>query len=196
MARLSLQGRVHGAPAHPAPPPPPRRASPVPRSPAAGGFSRCSMPAGKPAPSWIPRPRQDRPMQQYLLLIYIEPALLQALPIEEFNALMRDCLAHADKLQAEGTLLAAQKLQPVDTAQTLRVRDGNSRVLDGPFAETRELLAGFNLIVARDRDEAMRIARDFPWARFGSIEVRPLEDMDAERERCGAPAAAMAAAVP
>ena len=99
------------------------------------------------------------------------------------------------KLQAEGTLLAAQKLQPVDTAQTLRVRDGHSRVLDGPFAETRELLAGFNLIVARDRDEAMRIARDFPWARFGSIEVRPLEDMDAERERCGAPAAAMAAAV-
>ncbi len=142
------------------------------------------------------RPRQDRAMQQYLLLIYIEPALLQALPIEEFNALMRDCLAHADKLQAEGTLLAAQKLQPVDTAQTLRVRDGHSRVLDGPFAETRELLAGFNLIVARDRDEAMRIARDFPWARFGSIEVRPLEDMDAERERCGAPAAAMAAAVP
>ncbi|BBO50089.1 YciI family protein [Stenotrophomonas maltophilia] len=112
-------------------------------------------------------------MQQYLLLIYIEPALLQALPTEEFNALMRDCLAHADKLQAEGTLLAAQKLQPVDTAQTLRVRDGHSRVLDGPFAETR----------------------DFPWARFGSIEVRPLEDMDAERERCGAPAAAMAAAV-
>ena len=111
-------------------------------------------------------------MQQYLLLIYIEPALPQALPTEEFNALMRDCLAHADKLQAEGTLLAAQKLQPVDTAQTLRVRDGHSRVLDGPFAETRELLAGFNLIVARDRDDAMRIARDFPWARFGSIEVR------------------------
>ncbi|PSD30570.1 hypothetical protein C7E12_07325, partial [Stenotrophomonas maltophilia] len=57
------------------------------------------------------RPRQDRAMQQYLLLIYIEPALLQALPTEEFNALMRDCLAHADKLQAEGTLLAAQKLR-------------------------------------------------------------------------------------
>ncbi|AWH27881.1 MULTISPECIES: YciI family protein [Stenotrophomonas] len=133
-------------------------------------------------------------MQQYLLLIYIEPALLQALPSEEFNALMRDCLAHADQLQAEGTLLAAQKLQPVDTAQTLRVRDGHSRVLDGPFAETRELLAGFNLIVARNRDEAMAIARDFPWARFGSIEVRPLEDMDAERERCGAPAATAAAA--
>ena len=76
------------------------------------------------------------------------------------------------------------------------LRNGSTQVLDGPFSETKEMLAGFNLIVARDRDEAMRIARDFPGARFGSIEVRPLEDMDAERERCGAPAAAMAAAVP
>jgi len=143
-----------------------------------------------------PHPRQDSAMQQYLLLIYIDPSLLRTLPIDDFNTLMRDCLAHADKLQAEGTLLAAQKLQPIESAQTLRVRDGHSRVLDGPFAETRELLAGFNLIVARDRDEAMRIAQGFPWARFGSIEVRPLEDMDAERERCGAPAAATAAAVP
>ena len=95
-------------------------------------------------------------MQQYLLLIYIDPSLLRTLPIDDFNTLMRDCLAHADKLQAEGTLLAAQKLQPIESAQTLRVRDDHSRVLDGPFAETRELLAGFNLIVARDRDEAMR----------------------------------------
>ncbi|WMJ67660.1 YciI family protein [Stenotrophomonas sp. 24(2023)] len=132
-------------------------------------------------------------MQQYLLLIYIEPALLQALPSEEFDALMRKCLQHADQLQAEGTLLAAQKLQPVERAQTLRVRDGTPRIIDGPFAETRELLAGFNLIVARDRDHAMRIAQAFPWARFGSIEVRPLEDMDAERERVGAPAATAAA---
>ncbi|PPJ40782.1 YciI family protein, partial [Pseudoxanthomonas sp. KAs_5_3] len=86
----------------------------------------------------------------------------RTLPIDDFNTLMRDCLAHADKLQAEGTLLAAQKLQPIESAQTLRVRDGHSRVLDGPFAETRELLAGFNLIVAHDRDEAMRIAQGFP----------------------------------
>jgi hypothetical protein len=83
-------------------------------------------------------------------------------------------------------LLAAQKLQPIESAQTLRVRDGHSRVLDGPFAETRELLAGFNLINARDHDEALRIAAHFPWSRFGSIEVRPLADMDAERERVGA----------
>ena len=67
---------------------------------------------------------------------------------------------------------------------------------DGPFAETKEVLAGFNLLEADSLEEAVRIAEGFPWSRFGSIEVRPLEDMDAERERCGAPAAAMAAAVP
>lgn len=125
-------------------------------------------------------------MQQYLLLIYIDPALLQALPTAEFDALMRDCLRHADALKGQGILQAAQKLQPIEQARTLRVRGGEARIMDGPFAETRELLAGFNLIQAASADEAMRIARGFPWARFGSIEVRPLEDMDAERQRVGA----------
>ena len=125
-------------------------------------------------------------MPQYALLIYIDPALLGALPSEEFDALMRACLQHADALQAEGTLLASQKLQPIEQARTLRVRSGEERVLDGPFAETRELLAGFNLIQAPDHESALRIARGFPWARFGSIEVRPLEDLDAERRRLGA----------
>jgi len=120
-------------------------------------------------------------MPHYALLVYIEPALLQALPTAEFDALMRDCVQHADALQAQGVLLASQKLQPVEQATTLRVRNGQERLLDGPFAETRELLAGFNLIQARSRDEALRIARSFPWARFGSIEVRPLDDLDAWR---------------
>ncbi|MET0130415.1 MAG: YciI family protein, partial [Stenotrophomonas chelatiphaga] len=101
-------------------------------------------------------------MPQYALLIYIDPALLGALPGAEFDALMRACLQHADALQAEGTLLASQKLQPIEQARTLRVRSGQERVLDGPFAETRELLAGFNLIQAPDHDSALRIARGFP----------------------------------
>ena len=66
------------------------------------------------------------------------------------------------------------------------MRDGVSRVTDGPFAETREFLAGFNLIEAESMDAAMAIARQFPWARFGSIEVRPVRDMRAVRERVGA----------
>ena len=122
---------------------------------------------------------------QFLLLIYIDEGLLQALPGDEYDRLMHDCLHHADRLQAEGTLVLAQKLEPVDSARTVRVRQGQTRITDGPFAEAHELLAGFNLINAPDHAEAMRIAQQFPWSRFGSIEVRPLADMDAERVRVG-----------
>ena len=123
---------------------------------------------------------------QYLLLIYTDPALLEALPAHEYDRLMHDCLQHADALQAAGVLHIGQKLQPVTTACTLRERQGTLRVTDGPFAETHELLAGFNLIEAADMDAAVGIARTFPWYRFGSIEVRPLHDMAAERVRVGA----------
>jgi len=123
---------------------------------------------------------------QFLLLIYIDDGLLQALPGAEYDRLMRDCLHHADALQAAGTLVLSQKLEPVDTARTVRTRDGQTRITDGPFAETHELLAGFNLINAADHAEAVRIAQQFPWSRVGSIEVRPLADMDAERVRVGA----------
>lgn len=125
-------------------------------------------------------------LMKFLLLIYIEPELLQALPANEYDVLMRGCIQHADRLQAQGTLLLSQRLQPVESAQTLRSRQGQARVIDGPFAETREVLAGFNLIEAADADEAMRIARQFPWSAYGSIEVRPLDDLDAERVRVGA----------
>lgn len=125
---------------------------------------------------------------QFLLLINIDPELIQALPAEEYDAQMRGCLAHADELQAQGILVMSQQLQPVEQARTLRVRQAQPRITDGPFAETREFLAGFNLINARDADEAMRIALEFPWSRYGSIEVRPVADMQAERVRVSAAA--------
>lgn len=123
---------------------------------------------------------------KFLLLIYIDPQLLQALPSDDYDTLMRGCLQHADALQAQGTLLMSQRLQPPASAQTLRSRHGQARITDGPFAETREVLAGFNLIEAADADEAIRIARQFPWAAYGSIEVRAVDDLDAERVRVGA----------
>ena len=125
---------------------------------------------------------------QFLLLINIDPELIQALPAEEYDAEMRGCLAHADELQAQGVLVMSQQLQPVEQARTLRVRQAQTRITDGPFAETREFLAGFNLINAPDADEAMRIAHEFPWSRYGSIEVRPVADMEAERVRVSAAA--------
>lgn len=123
---------------------------------------------------------------KFLMLIQIDDELLRALSAERFDQLMKGCLQHADELHASGCLLQSQQLEPPATAKTLRVRDGHSRVVDGPFAETKEMLAGFNLIEAADIDEAMRIAAEFPWARFGSIEVRPVRDIDAVRKRVGA----------
>ena len=123
---------------------------------------------------------------QYLTLIHIDPGLLAELPDAEYNRLMRGCFEKADALQRDGCLHGSQQLENPDSARTLRVRDGISRVTDGPFAETREFLAGFNLIEADSMDAAMAIAREFPWARFGSIEVRPVRDMQAVREHVGA----------
>ncbi len=123
---------------------------------------------------------------QFLLLIYIDEALIQDVPAEEYDAMMRGCIQHADKLKAEGTLVASQQLEPVAEARTLRTRESKARITDGPFAETRELLAGFNLINADNSDEALRIAQGFPWSRYGSIEVRPVADFEAERRRVGA----------
>ncbi|WP_313319241.1 YciI family protein [Stenotrophomonas sp.] len=120
---------------------------------------------------------------KFMLLIYIDPELLQTLPDSDYDALMRGCLQHADALQAKGTLLMSQRLQSADKAQTLRSRHGQPRVTDGPFAETREILAGFNLIEAADAAQAMQIARQFPWAAYGSIEVRAVDDLSVERDR-------------
>ena len=123
---------------------------------------------------------------QYLTLIHIDPDLLAELPADEYDRLMRGCFEKADALQAQGCLLGSQQLEEPRAARTLRMRDGVARVTDGPFAETREFLAGFNLIEADSPEQAMEIARQFPWARFGSIEVRPVRDMQAVRDRVGA----------
>ncbi len=122
----------------------------------------------------------------FLLLIYIDQARLDALPEGRFDAHMRDCIQHADHLRADGCLLDSQQLEAPTTARTLRTREGRASITDGPFAETREVLGGFNLIEAADMDEALRIAAQFPWSRYGSIEVRPVRDFEAVRRRVGA----------
>lgn len=123
---------------------------------------------------------------KFLMMVYVDDALLQALPEGEFDTLMRGCLAHADELREAGCLLGSQQLEPPSAARSFRVRQQRSTVFDGPFAETKEYLAGFNLIEADDLDHATRIAQAFPWARIGAIEVRPVRDMDAVRQRVGA----------
>jgi hypothetical protein len=123
---------------------------------------------------------------QYLLLVYIDEALLATLAPQEFDHQMRHCLEHADELQACGTLVDFQQLEPAATAKTVRARAGRTTILDGPFAETKEVLAGFNLVEAGSMDEALQLAQGFPWIGYGSIEVRPVLDVAAVRARVGA----------
>jgi hypothetical protein len=88
-----------------------------------------------------------------------------------------ECLGWGQTLRKSGRYIAAEALEPVRTAKTVRVRAGQSVVTDGPFTETKEFLAGFYLIDAKDLDEAIAIASQIPPARIGSIEVRPVREL-------------------
>ena len=120
---------------------------------------------------------------KFAIIIYTDRALLDALPEGQFDAKMRDCLEHADELRQDGQLLDSQMLQGAATAKSVRVRNGRQTIVDGPFAETKEMLAGFNLIEADDMDEAVRIATEFPWTHTGCVEVRAVQDIEAVRRR-------------
>jgi hypothetical protein len=122
---------------------------------------------------------------QFMLLIYNDPMLLDALPAGQADAAMRECLAHADELRRDGHLIESQMLEGAETAKSVRIRNGRLTATDGPFAEAKEMLGGFNLIEARDMDEAVRIAAEFPWTRTGCVEIRPVRDIGAVRRRVG-----------
>jgi hypothetical protein len=124
---------------------------------------------------------------KFVVLIYNDPALLDTMPQREFDATMRGCLAHADDLRRNGRLLDSQMLESPATAKSIRVRNGRTTITDGPFTETKELLAGFNLIEADDMEEALRIAAEFPWSATGCVEVRPVRDIEMVRRRVNRP---------
>jgi hypothetical protein len=113
----------------------------------------------------------------YLCLVYIEETALNAMPEGEFEAFSDEHVALDAELRRSGHSIAAEALQPVHTATTVRIRDGRLFVTDGPFAETKEQLLGFYLIEAEDGTEAVRVASRIPSARVGSIEVRPVWDL-------------------
>ena len=108
---------------------------------------------------------------KYLCLVYLEPDKLHAVPD-------RECAACGQGLREKGVLVAAEVLQPIETATTVRVRNGKMLVTDGPFAETKEQLAGFYLVDAHDLNEAIQIASKIPPAREGSVEVRPVRELN------------------
>jgi len=104
---------------------------------------------------------------KYLCLVYGEEPALQAMDD-------RHCVAFDNDMRASGHCIASEALQPVSSATTVRVRNGKVSVTDGPCAETKECLAGFYMIEARDLNEAIQIAAKIPPAEVGSIEVRPI----------------------
>ena len=108
---------------------------------------------------------------KYLCLVYLEEEKLRAIND-------RECQACGDGFRSSGALVAAEALQPVSTAATVRIRNGKATITDGPFAETKEQLAGFYLLEARDLNEAIQMASKIPPAREGSIEVRPVRQLD------------------
>jgi len=104
---------------------------------------------------------------KYLCLVYGEERALQSMDD-------RHCVAFDEEVRKSGHCVASEALQPVATATTVRVRNGKVQVTDGPFAETKEILAGFYMIEARDLNEAIQIAARIPPAQVGSVEVRPI----------------------
>jgi len=110
---------------------------------------------------------------KYLCLVYLEEKKLGDVPDS-------DCKACGEELRKNGHHIAAEALQSVHTATTVRVRNGKVSITDGPFAETKEQLAGFYLIDAKDLNEAIQLASKIPPARVGSVEVRPTRELSVQ----------------
>ena len=111
---------------------------------------------------------------QYMLLIYEPEDAWQGLSEEESNREFQAYFTLTEELRASGKLVAGDPLEPVEAAGTVRVRDGERSVTDGPFAETKEQLGGYYLIDVESQDEAFEWAAKIPAAKRGSVEVRPI----------------------
>ncbi len=115
---------------------------------------------------------------KYLLLCCHEEKKMDSMSKSECVAVMEETMAYCEALQKSGHLIEVEQLEPVQTAMTVRVRNGKLSVTDGPFAETTEQVGGFFLINARDLNEAIQMASKFPSVRLGSMEVRPVRELD------------------
>ena len=117
----------------------------------------------------------------YMLLMYLsEPPASDTTLSDE--ALLSCALPVVERTTASGHYVSAGVLRSIDTATSVRVRGGDRLVTDGPFAETREQLAGYLLICANDLDEAIAIAAEHPCALDGTVEIRPILMLDSAKE--------------
>jgi hypothetical protein len=115
---------------------------------------------------------------RYLCLIYLDEQKLSALPAGEMDTLNQRHLQYNDELLDRGVFIEAEALQPASAATCVRVRNGKASLTDGPYAETKEMVAGFYLIEARDLNDAVQVASRLPAAPLGVVEVRPCRDLE------------------
>jgi hypothetical protein len=115
---------------------------------------------------------------KFLFLIYHDEGALDALPEKEMQSLVDSALDYDEEIRQSGHYVASSALQRARTARTIRVRGGKVSITDGPFVETKEHLGGFFLVEAKDMDEACQVASRFPPARLGTIEVRPIQELE------------------
>jgi hypothetical protein len=113
-------------------------------------------------------------MAQYMLLIYDAESTWASMSEEEQEQVMGEYVAYTEELRASGAFVSGDALQPVGTARSVRVRDGERTVTDGPFSETKEILGGYYLVDVQSEEEALAWATKVPSARWGTIEVRPV----------------------
>jgi hypothetical protein len=119
---------------------------------------------------------------KYLCLVYHEEKVLSTLPKSEYDVLVDESLDLREELGKNGHLIAAEALEPVESATSVRLRKGKVSITDGPFAETKEQLGGFFLINAKDLNEAIHMASKIPGARIGTVEIRPLRGLTHSRK--------------
>jgi hypothetical protein len=113
---------------------------------------------------------------QYMLLIYHDEK--QRLSPPDESKMMQEYMTFTQDIVKNGKFKAGDRLEPTGNATTVKVRNGKTVTTDGPFAETKEQLGGYYIVEAKDLDEALAIAARIPGARLGSIEVRPIMQMN------------------
>jgi len=111
---------------------------------------------------------------KFLCTVLVDDTLAAAMTLEDWARIGAESQAYDQSLMARGVFLAAEALEGRATARTVRVRQGDALITDGPFMESKEVLAGFILIDVADADAAMAVARGIPMARLGAVEVRPV----------------------
>lgn len=119
---------------------------------------------------------------KYLCMVYYDEDIINNMTSSEWKTLNSECEACGQNLRDAGKMIGGNALHPSTTATSLRIRDGKPLITDGPFAETKEQLAGFYLLDARDLNEAIQLASKIPPARIGTIEIRPIRELDSTKD--------------